>query len=57
LWQICPTLSTLVEGLRWLLEDAQTWAVDDPDLPSFEPLLVKERLSPQFDAEGAEMYR
>ena len=39
------------------MADAKAWAVDDDELPSFEPLLIKDRLSPLFDAEGANMYR
>ena len=54
---ICPKLTTLVEGLRWLLEDAPVWALDDPALPKFETLLIKDRLSPNFDADGLGMYR
>ena len=54
---ICPKLTTLAECLRWLIEDAQEWAKDDEDLPSFEPLMIKDRLSPSFDAEGNGMYR
>ena len=54
---VAPKLSTLAECLRWLMLDAKAWAKTDDELPSFEPLLCKDRLSPMFDAEGAAMYR
>ena len=54
---ICPKFSALTEVLRWIVEDAQVWARDDAQLPSFELLTAKDRLSPSFDAEGLGMYR
>jgi hypothetical protein len=35
----------------------QVWAQSDDGLPKFELLTAKDRLSPNFDAEGGEMYR
>lgn len=54
---VVPKLSVLAECLRWLVKEAHAWAKDDIELPSFEPLMAKDRLSPSFDAEGTGMYR
>lgn len=54
---ICPKLANLSEGLRWLLEDAKKWSVDDSDLPAFEPIMIDDRLSPGYDAEGHDVIR
>lgn len=42
---IAPKVTSVVECVRWLIEDAKLWAIDDEDLPSFEPLVVDDKLS------------
>lgn len=58
---VAPRLSALRDVLRWLIDSAKDGGADEGaeglPLPEFEPLMIKDRLSPSFDAEGTSSYR
>ena len=54
---VAPKFSALAECSRWLVEDAAKAAMTEEELPYWKPLLLKDRLSPSYDAEGNGMYR
>lgn len=51
---VAPKISDAADLLAWLTKPAMR---SGEDLPTFQPLLIKDRLSPSFDAEEVSMYR